>query len=82
MLSLLPPLMVIQPKWYHEEVQDTLNSTWEEGSCKPLIYYRPVLVLGNKLQVFEKGYVGNTTGKPFQISNIIIIDVFSLRSCC
>ncbi|XP_019851319.1 PREDICTED: uncharacterized protein LOC109581549 isoform X2 [Amphimedon queenslandica] len=65
MLILLPPLLLIQPQWQHDDVQDTNRKTWDESLCSDddtdLIYYRPVLVHGNQLQVSVRGLVGNTT---------------------
>ena len=62
MLTLLPPLLVIQPQWQDDNVQDTNRQTWDdETSDQPLIYYRPVLVYGNQLHVAVKGIVGNVT---------------------
>ena len=68
MLILLPPLLLIQPQWQHDDVQDTNRKTWDESLCsiddddqvQDLIYYRPVLVHGNQLQVAVRGLVGNT----------------------
>ena len=66
MLILLPPLLLIQPQWQHNDVQDTNRKTWdEEQRDRPLIYYRPVLVHGNQLNVDQlnvavRGLVGNT----------------------
>ena len=59
MLTLLPPLLVIQPSEYKDDVQDTNRLTWDETSDQPLIYYRPVVVYGNQLHVAVKGLVGN-----------------------
>ena len=59
MLTLLPPLLIIQPQWQDDNVQDTNRLTWDETSDQPLIYYRPVLVHGNHLQVAARGLVGN-----------------------
>ena len=60
MLTLIPPLLVIQPQWRDDDVQDTNRQTWDETSSKPLIYYRPVLVYGNQLHISVKGLVGNS----------------------
>ena len=59
MLTLLPPLLVIQPSWYKDDVQDTNRATWDENNDQSLIYYRPVVVYGNQLNVAVKGLVGN-----------------------
>ena len=62
MLTLLPPLVVtVYPDEYKEELHDTNRLTWDEsGGSHKLIYYRPILVNGNQLQVAAKGLVGNT----------------------
>ena len=59
MLILLPPLLVIQPQWQDDNVQDTNRVTWDDTRRQPLIYYRPVVVYGNQLHVAVKGLVGN-----------------------
>lgn len=59
MLNLRPPLLIIQPQQRDESMQDTNRISWEENSDKPLIYYRPVLVYGNGLQIAALGLVGN-----------------------
>lgn len=65
MLTLLPPLLITQPEWQDDDIQDTNRLTWnEEQRRRPLIYYRPVMVYGNhlsRLSVATKGLVGNST---------------------
>lgn len=61
MLTLLPPLVVtVYPEEYKEELHDTNRLTWDESDeSHKLIYYRPLLVYGNQLQVAARGLVGN-----------------------
>ena len=61
MLTLLPPLVVtVYPEEYKEELHDTNRLTWDEsGGSHKLVYYRPILVYGNQLNVAMKGLVGN-----------------------
>ena len=69
MLKILPPLVVCQPWKYHEALQDTNRVAWDEEKEQEaeLIYYRPVLVYGNRLHVAVKGLVGNkkNSGEKF-----------------
>ena len=60
MLILLPPLLLIQPQKQDDDVQDTNRKTWVEEQGRPLIYYRPVMVFGNQLNVATRGLVGNS----------------------
>ena len=65
MLTLLPPLIItVHPLVYDEQLHDTNRATWnDEGavseSSMKLIYYRPILVYGNRLNIAVKGLVGN-----------------------
>ena len=66
MLTLLPPLIVttcpdlpFDPELLH----DVHRHTWNEdpsAANNALIYYRPILLFGNQLQVAFKGSVGNS----------------------
>lgn len=61
MLTALPPLIIVVPKDYEEQLHDTNRMTWDDSSMRrELIYYRPILIFGNQLhQVAVKGLVGN-----------------------
>lgn len=65
MLTLLPPLIItVHPQVYDEQLHDTNRATWNDKgavseSSMKLIYYRPILVYGNRLNIAVKGLVGN-----------------------
>lgn len=62
MLLLLPPLVIGKVKKYDEELCDTNRATWNEKKEEnELIWYRPILVYGNRFHIATKGLVGNTT---------------------
>ncbi|XP_019850744.1 PREDICTED: uncharacterized protein LOC109581238 isoform X2 [Amphimedon queenslandica] len=66
MLTLLPPLIVTtcpDLQFDPELLHDVHRHTWNEkpsATHNPLIYYRPILLFGNQLQVAFKGSVGNS----------------------
>ena len=60
MLTLIPPLLIYKPLWQDDDLQDTNRLTWNENRRGPLIYYRPVLVYGNQMNVAARGLVGNS----------------------
>ncbi|XP_019858060.1 PREDICTED: uncharacterized protein LOC109586322 [Amphimedon queenslandica] len=69
MLTLLPPLIVtVHPREYSEVLHDTNRLTWDESTERidELIYYRPILMYGNHLNVAVKGLVGNSKRELLQ----------------
>ena len=61
MLTLLPPLLVLQPPNYDEEMHEICRKTWDETKDNfTLYYYRPVLFYGKSNNVAVKGRVGNS----------------------
>lgn len=65
MLTLIPPLLIIQPQQYNEDVQDTNRMTWDCSKTRaPLLYYRPVVIYGKHLHIAVKGLVGNNIITP------------------
>ena len=61
MLTLLPPLLVLQPPNYDEEMHEICRTTWDETKNSfTLYYYRPVLFYGKSNSVAVKGRVGNS----------------------
>ena len=61
MLTLIPPLIVLEPQYYDESQHDMFRKTWDETkeSDHLLYYYRPVLVYGVDENVAVKGLVAN-----------------------
>uniref|UniRef100_A0A1X7TS73 Uncharacterized protein n=1 Tax=Amphimedon queenslandica TaxID=400682 RepID=A0A1X7TS73_AMPQE len=73
MLTLLPPLIVtVHPREYSEVLHDTNRLTWDESTERidELIYYRPILMYGNHLNVAVKGLVGNSKRELLQRSQL------------
>ena len=61
MLTLLPPLIVCMTTEYRKNFHDTFRRTWRESYInQTLLYYRPILVYGNRGHVAVKALVGNT----------------------
>ena len=60
-LTLIPPLIVLESSYYDESQHDTFRKTWDETkeSDHQLYYYRPVLVYGIDQNVAVKGLVAN-----------------------
>lgn len=74
MLTLLPPLIVtVHPQDYREQLLDTNRSTWKDDCSMSLIYYRPILVYGNRLNVAVKGLVGNIDMESDHLSTMNVM---------
>ena len=72
MVTLVPPAVVCQPSWYHEEWHEKSITYWSENSSPhPLIYIRPVLFSSALGHVGCKGIIGNSTTRYMKIVHCI-----------